>query len=311
MEINQLEENIVRIAKEIFSIPKEQRGTSCEFFTLRTKLADSTWRLLKLVWKKKFENASCEIMKCVNDCITKYDGSPEEFIKYLYASLKNAIRRANSEAVDANRMRIKTPEKKRRAIKSIMHYCESCGKDISDLAVRNSICKFFGITEEQLSELMILYDQSFVQSDTALSEVGTEFSILDSEYVFERSHYDLPENKVLFDDDLDKKLKSIDCVFKDSQVRTQPYLSALLTRQVLEELESKGIDNKISLGYLRNRHFAATQEARDVIEAFLSGEKCPAQQDVAARFGRNKTDASRAMSKFKDKMEKLSILLKI
>lgn len=302
MEINQLEKNIVRIAKEIFSIPKEQRNTSCEFLTLRTKLADSSWRLLKLTWNQKFENASCEIMKCVNDCITKYDGSSEEFIKYLYTSLKNAIRRANSESVDANRMLIKTPEKKRRTIKSIMHYCESCGKDISDLAVRNSICKFFGITEKQLSELVLLYNQSFVQSDTALYEAGTEFSILDSEYVFEASHYDLPEKKVLFDDALDNRLEAIDCVFKDSQVRTKPYLSALITRQILEELESKGIDSKNSLDHLRNRHFVATQESRKVIEKFLSACKCPSQQEVSSWFGRDKTDASRTMRKFMEKL---------
>ena len=85
---------------------------------------------------------------------------------------------------------------------------------------------------------------------------------------------------------------------------------------MIEENEKLGNINlyKMSLEHLHNWHFSRTQEARKVIEAFLSGEQCPSQQEVAAWFGRDKTDPSRAMSKFKEKMSKMKkkdVILKI
>lgn len=305
MDRNQLEEKIVRIAKEIFSIPKEQRNTSCEFLALRTKLADCVWRWAHLTWnEKKLENASCEIMDCVNRSLDGYKGNYEEFIQYLSASLKNEISRANEKLSVAEKTSIRVPEKKYRTIKNVIHYCEDCGKDIFVPSVQDSICKLFGITEKKLVELLRLHNLSSTQ-DTV---------VLDTADIFRNSSYDLPEEKLLLNDDLNKELVLVDSVFDNSQERTQPYLSALLVREVLEELESNGIDYKMSLEHLHNWHFSRTQEARKVIEAFLSEEQCPSQQEVAAWFGRDKTDASRTLSKIKEKMrkvEKKKALLKI
>ena len=61
--------------------------------------------------------------------------------------------------------------------------------------------------------------------------------------------------------------------------------------------------SKMALEYLAVRSFAMTAEALKVKEAFLSGDKCPTQQEVAAWFGRDKTDASRTLRKFLAKME--------
>ncbi len=103
--------------------------------------------------------------------------------------------------------------------------------------------------------------------------------------------------------ELENCLTVMDSIFREQQERTKPFLSALLTRVFLSKSEEAKMPSKMAQEYLAVRSFVMTAEALKVKEAFLSGDKCPTQQEVAAWFGRDKTDASRTLRKFLEKME--------
>ncbi|MBR1713932.1 MAG: hypothetical protein IJ717_03180 [Treponema sp.] len=89
---------------------------------------------------------------------------------------------------------------------------------------------------------------------------------------------------------------------KRGEKRTKTYISALITSQFLCEAESANIEIENALDLIRKKTFAETQEARKVIELFQKNE-LPTQEEVASWFGKDKTDASRTMRKFLDKIK--------
>ena len=301
MDKNQLEEEIEKTAEDIFAIPKEERETSSDFSTFRTKLATDVWKWANVTFGKKVNDCTVEIMKCINLSIKSFRGDSKNYMHYISAGLKNEIRRAHEKNKVYEEITINIPEKKRRRIINILRDVEGYGKNISDFAVQSHIAYTYNITAEELSELIGWYKQSFVQQEKVISYDDGEISLFD----LNPDPTDF-ESEVVFADNLEEALKAIDCAFKEVQERTQPYLSALLVRQILEELESAGIDSKSAYEHLSGCQFAKTKEADRVKEAFLNNDVCPTQQKVASWFQKDKTDASRTMKMFLERMKKQS-----
>ena len=304
MDKNKLEQNIAKTAKEIFAIPKENHNSSCDFLSLKTKLSGYVWQWAELTWKtQRIRNCSCEIMECVNRCLSSYDGSPENFIKYISAAVKNEIERTNKKAADKDARPITIPEKKGRIIKYIIRYIEDSHLSLNDESVKFRICSSFNISPEEFTELMMLYRLSFPKRDIASSYGDNDIFLFTTATIFDHENYKDAETEVIQADELNRLLDTIERTFLDLQERIKPYLSALITRQLLQEMEKAGIETDIALGYLSRRNFAVTPEGLRVKEFLCSGDNCPTQQEVAAWFGRDKSDASRTLRGFLKKLQ--------
>ncbi|MBQ7166703.1 MAG: hypothetical protein IJR93_07160 [Treponema sp.] len=305
MDKTKLEERITRVASEIFRIPAQSRTGSAEFLSLRTKLAECLWNWARLTFdEEKVRNSGTEIMDCVNRSLESFNGPSADYIKYISASLKKEITRANERKIVFDERAISLPEKKRRLLKNMIRSAKEYGKDIQNKECQEHLARMYGHTEKEIADLVKWYFQSSVQSETTVNDEGEEISLLDTKRVFENSGGRTPAQELEQKDEISLVLTSIDKVFTEQQDRTKPYLSALLTRQLLEELEQAGIDRGTALDNLAGRAFAMTDEALKVKEAFLSGESCPAQQELDAWFGKDKTDASRTMRNFLEKLKR-------
>ena len=133
------------------------------------------------------------------------------------------------------------------------------------------------------------------------NDYGETNSILDTvqkDYASSESNYNA--------DKLDLWLKQIDEIFFEQQERIKEYLSSLLLRQLLEEMNNAKIDSNSVIKFLDGKSFANTENAKRVIESFLSDEDFVTQGEVAGWFNRDKTDASRTMKEFLKKVEDLA-----
>lgn len=304
MDKQQLEEKIRAAAAEIFSLAETERHKgSEEFNSLKAKLATNIWNWCNTVFgKPKTGNAGGEIMECINRSLSSFKGSPAEYMKYIAVSLKNDIRRTKAKATDEEKHLIRLPDKKERKIKQFLHFAEQYGKDIRNTDTQQLIAKEFSCSVEDVSERVQCYFQSFVQGDTIVSDNGEELSLWEI--------VPAPENMT---EDFDVKIElehcliEIDKAFASVQKRTKPYLSVLITHRLLVELETAKLDTDSSIALLCKKSFAKTAAAQKIIEAYKAGGDSCSQEDVAGRFRRDKTDASRTLKNF---LEKVSTLMK-
>lgn len=304
MDKQQLEEKVRAAATEIFSLAETERHKgSEEFKSLKAKLAADIWKWCTAVFgSRKSGDAGVEIMECINRSLSSFKGSPAEYMKYIAASLKNEIRRAKAKATDEEKRLIRLPDKKERKIKQFLHFAEQYGKDIRNTDAQQLIAKEFSCSVEDVSELVQCYFQSFVQGDTIVSDNGEELSRWEI--------VPAPENTMKQYDakiELEQFLIEIDKAFASVQERTKPYLSALITHRLLVELEAAKLDTDSLIALLCKKLFAKTNAAQKIIKTYKAGSDFCSQEDVAGWFGRDKTDASRTLKNF---LEKVSTFIK-
>lgn len=318
-----LEEKIEKTAQEIFALGEgdfEKENHSAEWKTLCTKLADVVWRYAGLVFGKiKIENCTVEIMNCVTNSLHAFKcDAGNKYINYISAALKKEIRRAGEkQKVEDARGGVTLPEQKERFIKKMIRLAEACEKDIHEAETQEWLALHFStakkkVTVEEIRVLIKLYENANAASLDAPLAGEENFSL----------HEKLADEKIATPldallqsadnaeriDKIDSLLEKIDSVFEKQQDRTKDYISALVTRQLLEEFSnvqkigvSKGFSNGEIVKLLRDRKIAETEKAQKLLEKFLADE-LPTQQDVAAMFAKDKTDASRAVKKFLEKL---------
>ena len=308
METNQqrekLECKITETFSELLLLKEKNRQDSEEFTSLRTKLAENIWKWASGVFQKAgVQNAGEEIMKCVNLSITSFEGSAEKYISYISVSIKNEIRRANEKLKLFESSAISFPQKKQRQLKQMIHWAEQYGKNISDPEVQERLAGIFGTSKNEINELLRLQKQSRTTGEKSVDEDGNEYSVLDEKSVSQKSGCgDVDFDFLIELEELDSCVEKINDAYLNSQERTKTYISALITRQFLCEAESANIEIETALDLIRKKTFAETQAARKVIEFFQKNE-LPTQEEVASWFGKDKTDASRTMRKFLDKIK--------
>ena len=252
----------------------------------------------------------------------KTDKTPSEFISYLEASLKGEFKREMyAEKKDEKRQGITNGLSviKQRILSDYNRFKENLEmlaksrKGLTDEKIQElyiATSNRHGISEEELRKIIIAeHDTSVIREIDSIrqnkngEDIPSIFDILPVDDAADTLLL-VAEEKERHEKVFRTVLDCIEKVWESSQDRTKPYLSALLTRQVLEELEQAGIDRGTALDNLAGRAFAMTDEAFKVKEAFLSGESCPAQQELAAWFGKDKTDASRTMRNFLEKLKR-------
>ena len=306
MDKKQQEAKIIRIATELFPFV-QQKNTACmEFLTLRTKLTDAVWRWTLLTFNpKKIENAAVEIMECVNRSVLSYEGTAEHYINYLAHSLKKEINRANIKLHTFQAEIIPLPENKRRKWNQLCAAAAHYGKDIERAETQAWLAKRTGCTVNEIAKLMEWKVQTAIQSEHIDSENSNGYSLFDSAALCIQNGYKTADTFLIEQDYIEHYLRLIDAAFAASQDRTKPYLSALLTHRVLCELDAAKVDSIAIVEILHNARFSDTEHGRTLIRLFFEAESFPTQEDIAKQFGKDKTDASRTISIFIKKLQKI------
>ena len=303
MDKKQQEAKIIRIATELFPFV-QQKNTACmEFLTLRTKLTDAVWRWALLTFNpEKIENAAVEIMECVNRSVLSYEGSAEHYINYLAHSLKQEINRANIKLHTFHSECIPLPENKRRKWNRLCVAAAHYGKDIERAETQAWLAKRTGYPVNEIAQLMEWKVQTAVQSEHIDSENSKGYSLFDSAALCIQNGYKTADAFLIEQDHIKHCIRLIDAAFATAQDRTKPYLSALLTHRVLCELDAAKVGSTVIDVVLRNARFSDTKHGRTLIRLFFEAKSFPTQEDIAAQFGKDKTDASRTIHKFLQKV---------
>ena len=305
MDKQQLEKRIQATATEIFSLAEtSRRDRSEDFKFLKAKLATDIWKWCAAVFgSERTGNAGVEIMECINRSLSSFKGEVTGYMNYIAAALKKEITRATAKAKNEERSLIRLSEKKQRKIRQFLRFAERCGKDITNPDVQKMIAKDYSYPVEEVSRWRQYYVQSFVQGDTIVSDDGEERSLWDTVPAQET----MLDEAVILKIGLECCLTEIDKAFAAAQERTKPYLSALITHRLLVELESAQADMDNAIALLRSASFAKTEGAQKIIVEYQKGGAFCLQEDIAKRFDRDKTDASRTLKNF---LEKVSIGIK-
>lgn len=300
MDKNLLEERIERIFSEIAEIPENQRKDSAEFSSLRNKLAEKVWQWAEMTFgKSKIQNASVEIMKCVVQCISSFDSTYGKFICYLSASLKNEISRAKEKNAVFEASCIKIEEKARRLMKNVFQYLDENALNINSAETQLKISQIFGIEPKKIANLARLEIHSETVGESALKSDGEEFSIFETIAGKEEN----PCDRLSKNDELCSLLEKIDKEISALQLRTRPYVSSLVTFSLLRELETAGILEDSMIKMFNEFSFFQTDESLKILAEFRKNPNLT-QEEVASWFGRDKSDASRTMRKFLEKLKK-------
>ena len=308
-QMEKLKAKISQIATEIFALDLSCRtpnSEDAEFKTLRTKLTDAVWRWANLKFgTAKVKTAGIEIMQCVNRCVSNANSKSGEFVDYLSVALKLEIKRANERNAVQESRNITLPENKRRKLKQMIRYEVSCGKDISDARTQEKLATVIGCSAQKIAELVRYNEITKTIPEQAKNAEGEEVSLLETVAVFIRSGYSTAEDESVLTAELEHQLNAIDETFVSSQERTKAYLSALLTHRLLTELENARVSKQTIENLLCRKQFANTVEACKIIQSFFGNGDFITQEDVAAWFSRDKTDASRTLRKFWEKIENM------
>ena len=303
MDKKQQEAKIIRIAAELFPFIQQKNTACAEFLTLRAKLTDAVWRWALLTFNpEKIKNAAIEIMECVNRSVLSYEGTAEHYINYLARSLKQEINRANIRLHTFQSEIIPLPENKRRKWNRLCVAAAHYGKDIERAETQEWLAKRTGCTVNEIAKLMEWKVQTAIQSEHIDFENGNEYSLFDSAAVCSQNSYKTADAFLIEQDHIKHCIRLIDAAFATAQDRTKPYLSALLTHRVLCELDAAKVGSTVIDVVLRNARFSDTEHGRTLIRLFFEAKSFPTQEDIAAQFGKDKTDASRTIHKFLQKV---------
>lgn len=301
----------------IFDILTELKASSensAERKALRGKFHKKIWEYAKEIWREKVKNAAVEITECADSIIRNFKGTGyDAFERYLNKSLKTVITHANEEQKVFENSTVEIPYKKRIFLKRISRYAETMGRNLDTEQGRSWLAKWSGIPPFELNTLLLAAQRT---ENIFVSVDREELSLFETLKVSQICRIESVET-VFFKEQTKKqmlaelhlKLQEIDDVFqKTTKYRTgeqkykknTEYLSALLTRQILEELLQSGeIKSADITEIFSGIHFCDSQ----VLAEFLKTGNVPKQQDVAERFGKNKTDASRTVKNFLEKCQ--------
>ena len=314
-DTNQLEIKINKTVVEIFSLKKSDDFDESEYKALFTKLSDLIWRWAKIVYGSKVEKAGVEIMECIRRSLSSFNGNPKEYIKYISASLKKEINIANKKNKVCEEELIKIPEKKQQRITTILKNASAYGKNIDNQKDLEHIAIVFGLEYSYLKNLLLWKKQANVLQDNTISNDDEEYSLIDS-FVSKYNYIYAPEISFFINDEKQEFEKNLEKLFlliedlylqekdkTENQKSSKLYLSSLLTRQLFDELSKiNNFDKEKICELLIKKDFVE----KTMIQLFIKN-KVPTQQEVAEQYNKDKTDASRKLKTFLQKLqEKMS-----
>lgn len=301
------EAEIKYLADEFFSIPKEDNSLISKRNTLKEKLWIALWMYYKEIQYTGYESnneiTAEKYSDVINSTIAKtmeaYKIEKETpFLHYVNAAVKNEISRERQKDYLHG---LKVPQKISKYWKQLCQLADSRGIDNRDLNKMRELGVTLRIPKNVL-EQVLEFGKVKICSDIITID-GKEGSVFDQlksdignpEKEFEKQEDKNQETKTAF-----HQFRIIDEIFKKKQKRVKKYLSALLTLKFYPDLIilTKMNGSKQEFAFIDFELYA------DLEEIEVKGGSNPSQQDIASRFGRDKTDASRTLNEFLKELKK-------
>ena len=268
--------------------------------------------------KNDEETYADKIVLVTMDCLKKFSASNSAkqgvpFSRYVCAAVSRKINsEKEKDARSDKNAGMRFPDDAQKKIRKILqlekHYIQF---GIADEKKRNEkIAVALEMTEEDVVRLKN-YQTTATSSLEAKNADGEEYSLAETAELSSKLNREAkPETALLSaceKTDCAALIAKIDSLFERQQERTKPYLSALLTRELLEELlHVRDMSAEEIAGLVEGAHFADKEILADFMHNAGSADwTLPSQQEIAARFDRDKTDASRTMGKFLEKMKSM------
>ncbi|UTC63749.1 hypothetical protein E4O00_07300 [Treponema sp. OMZ 788] len=302
------EAEIKYLADEFFSIPKEDNSIASKRNTLKGKLWIALWRYYKEIQYTRVEHdgeiTAEKYSNVINTTIAKvmeaYKIEKETpFLHYVNAAVKNEI----SQERQKNYLHgLKVPQKIFRQWNKLEQIAQSRGIDSSNIQKMRELGFMLHYSEDILEQVLDFGKVKIILGTiTRDGKEGSVFDGLESDMSNPEKEF---EKKEVIETSV-YQFRIIDEIFKKKQERVKKYLSALLTFEFFSALDAL---NKM-IGQKQNFSFVDLELYAELEEIEVKGFKVPAKQDIAARFKRDKTDASRTLKNFlKEIEEKVSTL---
>jgi hypothetical protein len=260
--------------------------------TLRYRLINTTAEYIfsKHVIIPNKEEYGEEIFNTVKYCINSFAADKgNNFVHYLRASLKSNLAKSETQHRYFNKYRglgisAKTIGKIKKVLYQKQIFAES-GKNASHEEIINWIGKSLGMETKTVKNYLdksILLNEEEDYSDNAIQEYPglNPFN---------------PEELFMSAESLRETLDVFNEVFTKTQERIKPYLRLLISMKYFEAaIEAQKLQKQYPF-------FDYTE-----IALWAKEKKLPGQKDIAQKWGRTESDASRTIEKFEKKVrEKL------
>ena len=262
------------------------------------------------------ETYADEIVLVTTDCLKKFSASNSAkqgvpFSQYVCAAVSRKINsEKEKDALSDKNAGMKFSDDAQKKIRKILQLDKFYSKT-SDEKKRNE--KIAAALEMSVEDVVRLknYQTAATSSLEVKSADGKEYSLAETAELSAKLNCEA-EPETAFLSACDKTecaahIARIDSVFERQQERTKPYFAALLTRELLEEfLHIRDMSAEEIVALVGGAHFADKEILADFVHNAGNAEwTLPTQQEVATRFGRGKTDASRTMGRFLEKMKSM------
>lgn len=288
IEISQLKESLVArgYSKDEIVGKHDKAGNAitppnAQYYALYTKITNDVYNYVygyfftNHNFREMARGAGVEIMKCIRECLWNFDKSKTP------AEQDSQTAKTNGESPE----QAKEGGEYQSVGRAFLNYVTtSIYKEVKRASYKNK--KKFDEGCENPLQTTISYDSDAGKYlvDREIAEKNT--NLLDESFVFHN------------EDDLKYIFCVFDKVFLSKQERARDFVSALITRELLEELSCiPSLESDYEAGLLRQQKFACDV----LISEYLQDGKIRTQESVAAMYGKDKTAASRLMKEIRDK----------
>lgn len=297
------EAEIKYLADEFFSIPKEDNSLISKRNTLKEKLWIALWMYYKEIQYTGYEydgeilaEKYSDVINCtIAKTMEAYKIEKETpFLHYVNAAVKNEISRERQKDYLHG---LKVPQKIFRQWKLLVHLAHVRGIDDSDINKMRELGVTLGIPKNVL-EQVLEFGKIKITGDSITVD-GKKINVFDTV----QSNIRNPEVELEKKEDTQTvfwRFKIIDEFFGKKQERVKPYLSALLTLLLFYDLATLNtqLNTKPKFSFVDIALYDELQEIQ------IKGGSHPTQQDIALRFGKMKSDASRTLKNFLEEVKK-------
>ncbi|MEL3908219.1 MAG: hypothetical protein P1P64_04300 [Treponemataceae bacterium] len=310
-QISGYEEKIQELVEEFFNLPKDSLDYSSKRETIRNKLLTILYKHYKTIYSDAIEKIAGTMALKVIACLRSYKvESKTPFLHYLNVSIKNAISYEKDFEFSSV---FSAPQKTKRLWKKLCRIAGFKQIDIHDTKAMYKLGLSLAKKDDDINnairygctkKVRYLFEDKNGKSKNMLDTTDVDTYNPDEEF------YISDQNPESFLDKLEKseivqfQLQKIDNLFSKKQDRVKDYLSNLLTLKFYTPLlEARDILN-ISLDFLFiDKELLESLEYKDKVS-----EKLPTQEEIAKKFGRDKTDASRTLNTFLKELKKVLVI---
>ena len=271
----------------LFELDKKTQYTA--YTAESRKMVKYLYLYLMAINAEKYGGYGLEITEVSTRCIQSFDGEKGEFLHYFNATWKKEFARTNmTRAEDEKYHGMHISENQRRSIRRVIRIAKSQGVEIDSPAYVEKLVATTGLSEEEIRELIELYNVSVV-TDSGSNEDGEEFNVID---LFKST--DSAEESMIQSEKCIELLKCIDNVYYSLQERQRPMFSDVFTIKLCELLV--GMDISVEdINFLN----------KDMIDEYKKTGMVLTQRDLAKKYDRDEASISRTIKEFIKKLDEV------